>query len=245
MKKKGVFFRVVATLIRVFYGKRRFVGLENIPQEPCLIIGNHAQANGPITSELMLPFKNRYTWCIGEVMDKKQFPEYAMMDFWSNKSKGVKWFYKLIAHILAPLAQYVFTNADCIAVYKDARVVSTFKNTVKCLKNGANIVIFPEEHTPYNDIVNEFQEHFVDVAALYNKVAGKEVSFVPMYNAPKLKTVVFGKPIRYNSELSKDEQREEINRYLKEEITAMAKALPPHTVIPYENVGKKNYKKSK
>ena len=42
-----------------------------------------------------------------------------------------------------------------------------------------------------------------------------------------------------------DEQREKIVSYLKEEITRIALILPPHKVVPYLNVGKRNYKYSK
>ena len=66
-----------------------------------------------------------------------------------------------------------------------------------------------------------------------------------MYIAPKLITVTFGNPIKYNSQLSSDAQREEICNYLKEEITRIAKDLPRHKVVPYDNVSKKYYVYSK
>ena len=66
-----------------------------------------------------------------------------------------------------------------------------------------------------------------------------------MYNAAKLKLIVFGKPIKYDSSKSMDEQRKIICDYLKEEITNLARQLPIHTGVPYLNIKKKNYPKSK
>ena len=66
-----------------------------------------------------------------------------------------------------------------------------------------------------------------------------------MYNAAKIKKIVFGKPIEFDININIDEQREKIVSYLKEEITRIALILPPHKVVPYLNVGKKNYKYSK
>jgi len=85
----------------------------------------------------------------------------------------------------------------------------------------------------------------VDLARIYYKDTGREISFVPMYNAVKLKKVVYGKPIKFDSNKSIEEQRISICEYLKSEITNLAKQLPVHTVIPYENISKKKYPLSK
>ena len=65
------------------------------------------------------------------------------------------------------LSESIFKSADALAVYKDARLFSTFKDTMKALQDGFDVVIFPENPKEYNEIVNDFQLHFVDVAKLY------------------------------------------------------------------------------
>ena len=243
-KRKGLFFRFIRKIACFFYGKRTMIGIGNISNEPCVIVGNHAQLNGPLTAELKFPYKKK-TWCIGSLMNLKEAPQYALEDFWGYKPKKVQWFYKGLAYIVSPLLVYVHTNADTIGVYKDNRVLSTFKNSVRALQEGLHIILFPEYHASYNNIVNEFQTRFVDVARLYYKETGKELSFVPMYIAAKLKTVVYGKPIKCDSTMAIEEQRNKICEYLKSNITKMAQELPEHTVIPYANIRKKNYPKNK
>lgn len=243
-KRKGLLFRIIKKTACFFYGRRTFVGLDNIPQEPCIIVGNHAQLHGPLTAELKYPYKKQ-TWCIGELMDYKDAPQYAFKDFWGYKPKRVQWFYKILAHIVAPLIVYLHKNADTIGVYKDNRVLSTFKKSVRALEDGSQIILFPECHTPYNNIVNEFQTRFVDVARLYYKESGKQLKFVPMYIAANLKQVVFGKPIEYNCNIVIDEQRTNICEYLKQQITTMAQDLPEHIVVPYANIPKSDYPKNK
>ena len=150
-----------------------------------------------------------------------------------------------MACLIAPLGTYIFKNADVIGVYKDMRARSTFKNSISALNDGYNIILFPEMHKEFNHIVNEFQDKFVDVARMYHKDTGKEICFVPMYIAPKLKTVVYGKPIKFDVGKPIEEVRQNICDYLKSEITSMAQTLPVHTVIPYANIPKKMYPKSK
>ena len=103
----------------------------------------------------------------------------------------------------------------------------------------------PETMEKSNEFVNQFEDKFVDVAALYYRKEKKALSFVPMYNAASIKTVVFGKPIQFDPSLAMEEQRKQICEYLQGEIARIAKELPVHKIVPYENIGKKHYKISK
>lgn len=243
-KKKKPLLRFLESIVRLFYKKREFVGTENFPDEACIFIGNHSQAHAPLTCELYFPLKKRI-WCVGQLMEYKEIPNHAYNDFWGGKPKWCRWFYKLLAYLITPLAHYIFTNTDTLPVYRDMRIVKTFKKTVETLKEGENVVIFPESHVKYNEIVNEFHDRFIDCAKLYYANTKKRVAFVPMYNAPELKTVIFGKPIYYSPEIPLEEQRTIICGYLKNEITALAKSLPVHTVVPFDNVPKNEYRKSR
>lgn len=244
LEEKPKFFRFVVKIVKLVYKKRIIEGEENILNNPTIYVGNHSQLHGPLTSSLYFPFEGK-VWCRGEMMNLKEAPAYAYSDFWSKKPKITKWFYKLMSYCIAPISSYLFTRADTIAVYKDSRIISTFKNSVAELQKGNSLIIFPEEPTPYNEIINEFQDKFIDVAKLYSKRTNKEICFVPFYNAVKLKKVVFGKAIKFDCTMEMEEQRKVICNHLKEEITKMAKELPEHTVVPYDNIRKKDYPKSK
>lgn len=239
-RKISPFFYVVKGLVRLFYGNMKVYGAENLPDEPVIVVGNHAQMHGPIACELFFPVE-RYTWCAGEMMALKEVPAYAYRDFWSYKPKAVRWFYKLLSYVIAPLSAFIFTNANTIGVYHDARLLSTFKKTVQCLSDGKSVVIFPEHDVPRNNIIFDFQDKFIDIAKLYYKRTGKEPCFVPMYLAPKLRQMHLGKPIRFSVETPIADERQRICEYLMTEITDMACALPRHTVVPYRNVSKKEY----
>lgn len=239
-KKPSLLFRFIKALVRFFYPETEVVGVENLPEEPVIVVGNHTQMNGPIVSELYYPGKH-YIWCAGEMMHLKEVPAYAYQDFWSQKPRHIRWFYKLLSYIIAPLSVCVFNNANTIGVYHDARMVSTFRQTTERLKEGASVIIFPEHDVPHNHILCEFQDRFVDVARIYYKKTGKEISFVPMYIAPSLKKVYLGRPLRFCATNPAAEERKRICEHLMEEITLIACSLPEHTVVPYKNIPKKMY----
>ncbi|MGM9548363.1 MAG: hypothetical protein ACI3V5_00750 [Faecousia sp.] len=224
----------------MIYPKIEVVGAEKLPEEPVVYVGNHSQMNGPIACELYIPGEH-YTWCAGEMMHREEVPAYAYKDFWSGKPKSVRWFYKLLSHIIAPLSELIFNNANTIGVYHDTRIVSTFKKTVQALQGGASVVIFPEHNVPRNNIIYEFQDRFIDVAKLYYKRTGRELAFVPLYLAPRLKSMYLGEPIRFRADAPMEQERRRICEYLMEQVTDMARALPEHTVVPYPNIPKKQY----
>ena len=239
-KQTSTLYKIIKSLVRFFYGKMEVVGLENLPEDNAIIVGNHCQLNGPIAGELFLQ-DNCYIWCAGQMMDLKEVPEYAFTDFWSHKSKWTQPFYKLASYLIAPLSVCIFNNARTIAVYRDMRIMSTFKDSIKLLQQGANILIFPEKDEKHNNILYQFQENFIDIAKLYYKKTGIALTFVPMYIAPKLKKMYIGKGISYQCENSIEEERKRISKYLSDEITEIACNLPKHTVVPYRNIPKRFY----
>lgn len=235
-------FLAVKWFLKKVYPRPKFEG--ELPKEPCIIVGNHSQIHGPLMAELHFP-EPIGIWCAGAMMKLKTVPSYAFEDFWSQKSKWSQPYFKLCSYLIAPLAAFLFTNAQTIGVFRDGRILSTFKKTVEELKNGKNILIFPEHDVKYNHILYDFEEHFIDVAKLYYKRTQKEVLFVPAYLAPKLKQVTFGKPIRFDGTADIDAERTRIRKHLMDEIVSVAEGLPLHTVVPYRNIPKRNYPKNK
>ena len=242
-KKPSLAYRFVKAQIRLFYPKTRCAGVENIPDEPVVFIGNHAQLHGPIACELYMPVE-RYTWCVADVMDRRAAPAYCYKDFWPVKRRGTRWFYHLLSYLVAPLAVLLFNNANTVPVYHDTRLLDTLRRTTDLLEQGYSVVIFPERDGENNGVLNEFQEGFADVARFYRKRTGKDVCFVPTYLAPTLKLISFGEPLRSDPDASVKAERERVSRVMTERITALANALPLHDVITYRKMKKKQRPKA-
>ncbi len=246
MRKKLSYrlYRLIRFLARLFYPKMKVVGAENLPDEPCVIVGNHAKTNGPVSCELYFPTE-RYTWCTGEMMNLREVPDYTYRDFWSHKPRYIRWLYRLASYLIAPLSVCIFNSANCIGVYHDMRIVGTFQETVEKLQGGANIVIFPEHNVPRNNIICEFQDRFIDVAKMYYRRTGKSLSFVPLYVAPNLHTLYLGAPIRFDTAAPLPQERRRVCGALMDGVTELARSLPEHTVVPYPNIPKKQYPTNK
>lgn len=243
-QEKPLGFRILKKLLYAFYPRYTMVGEANIPDEPCVIIGNHAQIHGPIACELYMP-ENTYCWCAGQMMVKEEVPEYAYKDFWSYKPKWTKWFYKIAAHLGAPLSVLIFNNARTIPVWHDRRIVKTFRMSEEKLEEGCNVVIFPEYDDGKSDLVSSFNDGFAELARFYYRHYGKILNFVPMYVSPRLRRIQFGNPISYDPDSVSTEERHRISEYLRSEVRLIAKSIEKHKVVPYRNVKKREYPKNK
>ena len=233
-------YKVVRGLARVFFRRPEYIGTENLPEDPCVLVGNHAQMHGPVLSEVYLPGPHA-VWCNAEMMDIRQVPDYAYRDFWSKKPARVRWLYRIASYLIAPVSACVFGNALCIPVYHDMRIVNTFRQSLSCLEEGKRIVIFPEQAVPHNHIVYDFQDRFIDLGRMYRGRAGRELPFVPMYVCPALGRVIFGRPVYCEPAASPEQARVRVKDALMEAITALADAQPRHRVVPYPNLPKREY----
>ncbi len=239
-KKTSFAYKIIRFLVWLFSPKMKTEGLENLPSEPVILVGNHAQMFGPIGCEIHLPFP-RYIWCAAQMMEWREVHGYAYQDFWSQKPKAVRWWYRILSWLITPLAVCIFNNAHTIPVYHDARVIKTFRASLRALEEGSSVVIFPEHDVKYNHILYDFQDRFVDVARMYHRSTGRAVTFVPLYVCPALKKIVLGEGVRYDPGAPPADERAWICGLMKERITALAEALPVHTVVPYRNIPKKDY----
>ncbi len=239
-KKTSLIYRILRSLIDFFFPRMQVFGMENLPEEPCILVGNHSQMNGPLASELRLDIPHE-TWCAGEMMKRNEVADYAFTDFWSFKPRWTHPFFRLLSHLITPLAVCLLANSHTIPVYHDVRLRDTFRRSVDAMADGESLMIFPEKNEKGNHILYAFQDKFVDTARFYYKKTGRCASFVPVYICPRLKRITIGRPTVYRPEEAMPDERARVCAYLRDEITAMAEALPEHTVVPYRNIPKRDY----
>ena len=233
-------YRFIKGSLDLFYRKYCLEGLEKLPDEAVILVGNHSQAHGPLVGELRLPFP-RKTWCASEMMERDQVAAYAYRDFWSQAPGWTHPFYKALSHAIVPLSVLLFNHAETIPVYRDSRVLSTFRDTVRSLEAGTSVLIFPEHDRRCNQILDDFQDHFIDTARLFYRRTGSAPAFVPMYICPALRRVCFGEAVRFDPAAPIEAERARIKAELTARITALAEALPRHRVVPYRPQPKKNW----
>ena len=99
----------------------------------------------------------------------------------------------------------IFIRMELLTPFEDIVNNPAF-SYMDVLKMGVDICSALEvcEH---NNIVHDFQDKFIDLARFYYKKTGTELNFVPMYLAPRLKTMYYGKPSHFHADAPIKDER--------------------------------------
>ncbi len=60
---KKFIYRIIRKVVSWVMPVYKAEGVDNLPEGPAVVVGNHSQAFGPLAAELFFPGKH-YTWCI-------------------------------------------------------------------------------------------------------------------------------------------------------------------------------------
>lgn len=165
-----------------------------------VFVCNHDRAYGPIAMcghfELS---KDIRPWINAQVLSARQTPGYVRSDFWWNPDK---WYSPIlsrtIVYFYALILPPILRGSDGIPVYHDASVVATLKQSVKYLRDGKHLLLFPERPTGYCLYDDKIIDGFVSIGRLTYARTREAVDFYPSYvDWPKHK-IYIGTPISYD-----------------------------------------------
>lgn len=224
----------LCTLIAKCIFKKSSVSYEIPPEEgeTAVYLCNHSGAFGPANMTLWFD-KPHMTWLINYTLNKKKNANFVYHDFFFGRSRKCKPFWRALSKIVAVFLRPLLLDSKPIPVYHDMRITSTFDKSLNALQNGENIVIFPECPTKYSEFINDIYSGFADLGRTYANQTGKALKFYPVYVAHPLHKILIGKPISYNTAIPPKLQRDDIAKYVRDNIDRMARSLPPHKPAPF------------
>lgn len=231
---KHLYCKFVYKLGRLLFPKRT-VNYEEQPEkgEVAVYVCNHSGAIGPANMAAWFdqPFR---PWSISCLFDKRIAPNFIFHDFLLGRSRKFKKPYRLLAKIIAKLLPPLVKQQNPILVHRNsARIMQTFKESVAALKEGNNLVVFPECPHKFSNYVSELYEGFIDVARLYNRDTGRKLKFYPVYIPADIRTISIGKPIEYNINVKASDERKLIADYLKQNMDRLARTLHTKKAVPF------------
>lgn len=231
--EKGYFVNRFGHLVaRIMFRKAKTTYETPVPDEPAVFVSNHSGVRGPVMTTLYFP-RRQNSWTVSFALDQEKVKNYAYHDILFGDARRCKGFWRFLSKIIGALLPSLLRFENVIPVYHDSNIVKTFKQSVKALKDGNDLIIFAESPQRYTPYVNRLQPGFVDLAKLYYRRSGKCLRFYPMYVEKKNAVISIGTPIVYDPEQLMEEQREQITAYLADEIDRLARKLPPHKPRPF------------
>ena len=125
--------------------------------------------------------------------------------------------------IASPLTNLFYSGLNLISTYRDSRFVNTIKESYATLKNGENIIIYPEDST--NGYLSELEGFHAGFAMLceYCKRKGLDVPIYVTYFKKDENVYMIDSPIMYSELCASGESREDIAKRLCERCNELGK----------------------
>lgn len=213
------------------------------PDEPCVIVANHAGAWGPIImctkfkiakKDPIIKFR---PWVISYMLYMKTAPWWVREDLLSGsiKSPWSKFWVWVFSFPLALVAQVVFYGIEAIPAHFDKNAVFSINKSVETLKTGISVLIFPETRKYFSPYLEDLNPGFPLVARQYYKKTGKKLLLYPSFSCQENCTITVGEPIRFDPEADFKAHSEEIRTYLRDEMVKLAREVNAPEVYKAED----------
>lgn len=213
-------YRALSAVVRTITPRMKTIWDEPFNGEACVFVGNHAGAFGPIDMCTKFPLRDDcHPWMNASVLHAKEVPAYVRQDYWWKPGCKLAPLYNatlpyLAAAVLPPILRLV----PGVPVYHDMRVMTTMRQSLRLLKAGQHLVIFPEQPSGYQSHHDWINTGFLQLAPMYYKMSGKKLSFYPVHLDYHKHTFHVAKPVIFDPEHTLEEQTPDM-------VAALAKGL--------------------
>lgn len=224
VRKKHPFLQVLKRMLRIFYRRMAILGADRVMTDsPAVFICNHLDSYAPIVMSLFFPFPYR-PWVHAHIMLKAFCRDYLERDFTRRILHLPPPFSRWLAALIAPLCIRLMAAIEAIPVNRGSmRIMDTFKISIEALRQGSNLVIFPEiQDKRFSEHLNDFHTGFVHLARQYQRETGQILHFYPVFINRQKKTITVGKPAVYPSDTGRHRDRLLFAAYLRDSINDIA-----------------------
>ncbi len=215
-KKRKLYFRILKKLMRIKYKQPNFKFLGEPMTNGAIVLSNHEGTDAPMSLEIYYDAPMRM-WGAHEMNSGLiNMYKYQTKVYYHEKKHWNLGLARLFCLIASPLTNLFYSGFGLISTYRDTRLVKTLRESIDSLKQGDNVIIFPEDSTNgYLEHLEGFHAGFVLLAEQCYKKGINAPIYVSYYKK-STKTYIFDKPVYYSELLEQYKTKEEIAKKLCE-----------------------------
>lgn len=222
-KKRKWWFRLLKKIMKVRYKEPKFVYLGEKITTRSIILSNHEGTDAPMSLEIYGDMPVRM-WGAHEMNSGliKMYKYQSRVYFHEKKGWNLH-LARLFCLIASPLTNLFYKGLDLISTYKDVRFIKTIRESVEAIKQGDNIVIYPEDSK--KGYLAELEGFFAGFVVLADSCLkeGIDVPIYVTYFKKKEKLYIIDKPILYSELCKKYNSKEEKAKALCERCNELGK----------------------
>ena len=230
-QERPFWFRAIKKLLVCRYKRPRFVFLGKEFDKSSIILSNHVGTDAPLSLEMYCDKPIRF-WGASEMNSGLVATyKYQSRIYFHQKKHWNLHLARLFCLIASPITNLFYKGLRLISTYHDARFLKTLNESLRAIRAGENIVIFPEDSSDgYHD---ELKGFFLGFSMLcdFCRRAKIDVPIYVTYFRKRDLTYIVDAPILYSELCAGGATKEEIANRLLMRCNELGKldvdALPP------------------
>lgn len=197
-----------------------FVGEQGI-LPGSMILSNHVSAIGPLNYELYCDVPFRFWGAYQMNGNLREVYAYQTKIYYHQKKHWNLTLARIFCLLASPLTYLFYRGLNLISTYPDVRLMITVKESIKTLKNGHSVLIFPEDSTNgYLDHLKGFHRGFLLLAEQCLK-RGMDIPLYVAYFRKRDHRVFVDRPMRLSELMREGASLEEIAQLLCDHCNAL------------------------
>jgi 1-acyl-sn-glycerol-3-phosphate acyltransferase len=229
-------------LLRRLFFNAHLRGVKNLdPNEPVILVANHAGTFGPVSVVTSMPME-MYPWVSNEITDLKMVAPRIQAEFLEQELHLRPPFSTYIAKVIGRICVALMKDIGAIPVYQQSKQIkSTVMRSLSLLEQGKNILVFAEDSTKkINEVLCEFCTGFIHIAKLYYERTRKAVQFLPVAVNKKMKSILVGAPIRFDVTRPFPQEKQRLKNELESSVLRLYRTLETPHDRPRKRSARKN-----
>lgn len=223
-QKRKWWFRVMKKFSHLLFKRPEFIYLgEERFDEGCIILSNHEGTDAPMSWELYCDEPIRM-WGAHEMNSGLvQMYKYQSRIYFHQKKGWNLFGARMYCLIASPITNLYYKGLNLISTYRDGRFLKTLRESVATLREGTNIVIYPEvSDKGYFAELKGFHKGCVALMELCHKKGMDTPIFVSYFKKSEKKYII-DKPVYYKDLAANGETKEEIAKKLLDRCNELGK----------------------
>lgn len=218
---RALWYRGMKKVMKSRYKKPQFIFLGEMPSKSSIILSNHEGTDAPMSLEIYCQFPIRMWGTVEMNSGLKRMYKYQTEVYYHQKKHWNIHGARAFCLVASPLTNLFYKGLKLISTHKDASFMLTLRESFEAIKNGENVVIFPEISP--NGYVSELEGFYAGfiVFAQYCFKKGIDVPIFVSYFKKKERIYVFDEPILFSALKEKFGSREEMVNFLLEKCNAL------------------------
>lgn len=212
--KRKWWFKCLKQIMKIRYKKPQFIYLGEELSNSGVVLSNHEGTDAPMSFEIYGNKPIRFWGAYEMNSGLKKLYKYQTEVYYHQKKHWNLFGARMFCLLASPLTNMFYKGLNLISTYPDARFIGTIKESIKAIRAGENLVIFPEKSpNGYQPVLDGFYGGFVLFAEVCLKGQIDLPIFVSYFNKKK-KIYLIDKPVLYSELVAKFQTRENIAQAL-------------------------------